>query len=59
MGLLVISHVLYLPKYVAPAPWEAMGPMMLDPLMLDPEDLEDEEEGMLEFLVRRAWGLFD
>lgn len=33
--------------------------MMLDPLMLDPEDLEDEEEGMLEFLVRRAWGLFD
>ena len=26
--------------------------MMLDPLMLDPEDLEDEEEGMLEFLVR-------
>ena len=32
-----------------------MGPMMLDPLMLDPEDLEDEEEGMLEFLVRRAW----
>lgn len=32
-----------------------MGPMMLDPLMLDPEDLEDldeEEEGMMEFLVR-------
>lgn len=33
--------------------------MMLDPLMLDPEDLEDEEEGMLEFLVRCVCCLFD
>jgi hypothetical protein len=36
-----------------------VGPMMLDPLMLDPEDLEDEEEGMLEFLVRNTRTTFE
>lgn len=51
----MLTHMLAHICTTAPAPWEASF-MALDPLMLDPEDLEDDEEGMMEFLVRLLRG---